>query len=287
MITCGSLSRRRLVKAVLKLRSRFILAAALLAAAPVSAAADMLPAAVGNKWEYETVKLTRATLSVDGRPLMMMKDAASGMSCYEFVSVDEKSGAPSFGYVERTELQSAVNARKETEKNEIRLISDENAVRIVSTASSSEDGSDPRRETYDPPLLYFDKNAAVGKQWPVGEMRDGGVRSLTTARVAGRETVSVPAGTFRDCLKVVYSSDEFVGTIEIMNKTFKMTGGRSRGIYWISEGVGVVKELEVSVTSAESPGPNGKPVRMQTAVCSVSELKPGYTVKGLTVNGRQ
>lgn len=259
---------------------RLALAALMLfASAAVYAVPDMLPAAVGNKWEYETVKLTRATLSIEGRPLMMMRDASSGSSIYEFVSVDDKQNPPLFGYVETTDLQSAAGPNRETEKNEIRLTSDDNAVRIVATASTSGVSSEPERQTYDPPLLYFDKKASVGRQWSVGEMRDGDIKSLTTGRIVGREAVTVPAGTFPDCLKVVYSSDEFTGTVEIMKKTFKMTAGRSRGIYWISEGVGVVKELEVSVSTAEAPGPAGKPIRMQAAVCSVSELKPGYVVK--------
>ncbi len=113
-------------------------------------------------------------------------------------------------------------------------------------------GDDPDRQTYDPPLLYFDKNASEGKPWDVGTMRDKDVNSSSKAAVVGKETVTVPAGTFKDCTKVIYSSESFTGTMEIMKKTFNMTGGRSRGIYWIADGVGIVKELDVSTSTARA-----------------------------------
>ena len=78
-----------------KLASRLTLITLLLAtAAAATAAPEILPAAVGNKWEYETVKLVRAQLTVDGRPMVIMGDASSGSSVYEFASADD---AETFG----------------------------------------------------------------------------------------------------------------------------------------------------------------------------------------------
>lgn len=251
------------------------------------AAPDMLPAAVGNKWEYETVKLLRATLSMDGRDIAVMKDSSSGTSVYEFVSVDDKLTPPMWGYTETTRLQSTGGGESETDTSEITLTSDDAALRIHSITSSGSRSDSEDRQTYDPPLFYFDKKSSVGKSWDVGTMRSRDVNSTTRARVVGTETVTVPAGTFKDCTKVVYSSDEFTGTMEVMKKTFNMTSGRSRSVYWVADGVGIVKGLEISVSSAESSAGNDKMVKMQAAVCSVSELKPGYKVKDSTVGGQQ
>ncbi|MGB9619688.1 MAG: hypothetical protein ACPL7K_04705, partial [Armatimonadota bacterium] len=134
-------------------------------------------------------------------------------------------------------------------------------------------------QTYDPPLLYYTGDADRGVSWEVGVMREREITNPVTARGAGRETVTVPAGTFKDCLKVVYWGDRISGTMEMWDKTFTLTGGRSRGIYWIADGVGVVKELEVATTIAETEGPGGKKVTVEAASCTVSELRPGYVVK--------
>jgi hypothetical protein len=245
----------------------------------VVAAPDMMPCAVGNKWEYETVKLVRATISLDGRDMAAMNDTSSGTSVYEIVSVDDKKTPPMWNYTETTKMQPSNGAGDESDTSEITLTSDDSALRIHTIVNTSSQSDDPDRQTYDPPLLYFNKKASEGKPWDVGTMRDRDINSTAKATVVGKETVTVPAGTFKDCAKVIYSSDSFTGTMEIMNKTFNMTGGRSRGIYWVADGVGIVKELEVSVSTAESPGPAGKTIKMQAAVCSVSELKPGYVVK--------
>lgn len=261
-------------------RKTWVLVLALLAAACVAvpaAATDILPAAVGNKWEFETVKLTRAVISVDGHPMAMMNDTSSGTAVYEFTSVDDKKTPPVYSYTETTKTQpTAAGSSEETDTSEITMTSDNDAMKILSIVNSGSEDEDDDKQTYDPPLLYFNKKA---KAWDVGTMRDRDVNSPTKASIVGTETVTVPAGTFKDCTKVVYSSDNFTGTMEVMKKTFKMTGGKSRGIYWVADGVGIVKELEVSTSTAESDGPAGKTIKMQAAVCTVSELKPGYTVK--------
>jgi hypothetical protein len=152
-------------------------------------------------------------------------------------------------------------------------------VRILSSYNESTGEKDPDKQTYEPPLVYFKKDAVSGESWEVGDMRERDIKNAITCRGAGRETVTVPAGTFKDCLKVIYSGDQITGTMEMWDKTFTITGGRSRGIYWIADGIGVVKELEVATTVAETDGPGGMKVELQAASCTVNELKPGYVVK--------
>jgi len=238
-----------------------------------------IPCAVGNKWEYDTFKLVRGSVIMDGRTVSAFRDTASGSSVYEVVAADEKSAPIVYDYKETTRTWSTKGGEPDTDTNELKITSQGGILRILSTYSDSSNEKTPDRQTYDPPLLYYTEEAARGGSWEVGVMRERDISSPMTARGAGRETVTVPAGTFKDCLKVVYSGDKIAGTMQMGDKTFTLTGGRSRGVYWIAEGVGVVKELEIATTVAETEGPNGKKVVVEAASCTVSELRPGFVVK--------
>lgn len=258
-----------------------VLVAALLVVSAISAAAatQIIPCAVGNKWDYSCVKLVRATITHDGKPMASMRDASSGSAVYEVTAVDSSGAKPVYDYVETTDMTSTSSGETDSDKDELKVSTDDQGLRILSTYEEGSDRKEAEKQTYSPPLLYYAKNAGVGATWEVGAMRDGDTTTTVTAKGVGLETVTVAAGTFKDCLKVVYSSDEVSGTIDMWEKQFKLTSGRTRGIYWVAEGVGVVKELEVSTTTAETAGPDGKPVTVEAATCVVSELKPGYVVK--------
>ena len=251
---------------------------ALCAAHVPAAAVDILPTAVGNKWEYACVKLIRATIAHSGRTVASMRDASSGRSVYEIVSVDDSTGRPVYDYHEMTEMTS-VGGATDRSKDKLKIAWDDKGLRVLEIHQESSNDDDPDHQVYDPPLFYYANGGGAGKPWELGTVREGDTSSLITARSVGKETVTVPAGTFKDCLKVVYSSDEVSGTIDMWEKTFNLTAGRSRGIYWIADGVGVVKELEVSTSTAETKGPDGNPVTIEGASCFVGELKPGYVVK--------
>ncbi len=251
---------------------------AVLMTVPAFAAPEIVPTTVGNKWQYSVVKLLRAKIAYQDRTVATLNDPSSGTSVYEVVSVDDGVDPPIYDYRETTDLQS-VSGNTNTDKVHLSITNKDGVLSILSTLRAGQRGDKDEKQVYEPPLMYFTTDAASGKSWEVGEMRDGDVKAPTTARGAGRETVTVPAGTFKDCLKVIYSSENGSGTIQLWDKEFKITSGRSRGIYWIAEGVGVVKELEVSTSTAESPGPDGKPVTVEATSCLVSELMPGYVVK--------
>ena len=252
--------------------------ASLLLAASVQAAFDILPMAAGNRWEYERVKLVRATITFDGRAVAGVDDTSSGGCVYEIKSQDSSKTPVEYMYNETVKMRPTNGGPAEDETTDLRMTSDDTGLRILATTHDETGGKGPEKETYDPPLVYYLRDAVAGKAWEVGTLRDGDAKSFTKARGAARETVTVPAGTFKDCLKVVYSSDDISGSIDIWDKSFTVTGGKSRGIYWIADGVGVVKELEVATTVAEAPGPQGKPLKVEAATCTVSELKPGYKV---------
>ena len=252
---------------------------AVLGIVPCSAELTPIPCAVGNKWEYDTVKLVRGTVLMDGKTMSGFRDASSGSSAYEVVGLDEKASPAVYDYKETTRTWSTDGGEPDSDKSELKIVSEDGALRILSTYSDSSNEKTPDKQTYEPPLLYYTKDAAAGKSWEVGVMREREITNPVTARGAGRETVTVPAGTFKDCLKVIYSGNKITGTMEMWEKTFTVTGGKSRGVYWIADGVGVVKELEVATTVAEGAGPGGKKVTVEAASCTVSELRPGYVVK--------
>ena len=264
-----------MVKSLYKLVFAAILAALAL---PVSASLDIIPCAVGNKWEYGCANVLRATISFQGNAIANLNKASSGSSVYEIATVDSKGSQPVYEYVESSSMQE-VNGELDTSKTTLRITSDDTGLRILSEYKENSQEDEPEKQSYDPPLFYFSKGAATGKTWDVGTMISGEVKTPMAAYCGEKETVTVPAGTFKDCLKVVYTNDEIIGTIDIMKKTFTFTSGRSRGIYWVADGIGVVKELEVSTATAETPGPGGKMFTMEMATCTVSELKPGYTIK--------
>lgn len=242
------------------------------------AAVDPIPCAVGNRWEFDCVKLSKGSIEYQGRKLAEMYDTSSGTSVYEITSVDTAS-VPIYTYKESTSTRSTISGRSSNEYSLMRLSTDSEGLKIHATESSAGDGDEVDRQAYDPPLLYWLKNASPGKSWDVGTIRGQSTQEPLNARVVGRETVTVPAGTFKDCLKVVYSSDTASGSLELMGQQFAVTSGKSRGVYWIADGVGIVKELEVSTSSAQAPGPAGGSITLDGATCTITELKPGYVVK--------
>lgn len=243
-------------------------------ALPVFASPNPIICTPGNKWEYERWKLLSASIQMGGRTVATMHDASSGSSVYEVLS--EEAGT--YNYRETQNMKSTVGGNTDT-KSDLKITSGDDGLRILSVIEESSSEKDPDKQTYDPPLFYFNTAAVSGKSWDVGMMRSGDIKTFVSAKGAGKETVTVPAGTFKDCLKVMYSSDDVSGTIDMWGKAFTLTSGRRRGIYWIADGVGVVKEMEVVTSGAEATGPDGKPIQLDTALCSIGELKPGYLVK--------
>jgi len=252
---------------------------ALIGSVTCSADLSPIPCAVGNKWQYDTVKLVRGEVRMDGKPMSGFRDASSGSSVYEVVGLDGKASPAVYDYKETTNVWSTKGGEPDSDTSELKITDEAGVLRIISTYTESSSENAPDKQDYSPPLLYYTKDAASGKSWEVGVMRERQLTNPITARGAGREIVTVPAGTFKDCLKVIYSGDRITGTMEMWEKTFAVTGGKSRGVYWIADGVGVVKELEVATTLAETDGPGGKKLTVQAASCTVSELRPGYVVK--------
>lgn len=253
--------------------------ALIVVALPVIASPEPIICTPGNKWEYERWKLLSAQIQISGKTVATMHDASSGSSVYEVLSREDGKSPAVYNYRETMNMKST-NGSDSTGKSDMQITNENDGLKILSIIEESNGEEESNRQTYDPPLYYFDPNAASsGKSWDVGTMRSGDIKSFVSAKGAARETVTVPAGTFKDCLKVVYTSDDMSGTIEVWGKTFTINSGRRRGIYWIADGVGVVKEMEVVTSGAETTTPDGKPIQLESSFCSIGELKPGYVAK--------
>ncbi|MCE5324112.1 hypothetical protein LLG46_12470 [bacterium] len=233
----------------------------------------------GNKLEYDRWKLLNASIQIGGKTVATMYDTSSGSSVYEVISQDEGASTVVYNYRETLDMKSTSGSNS-TDRSDLKITSGPDGLHILSIVEDSAGESEPDNQTYDPPLFYFNTVAAnSGKSWDVGMMRTGDIKAFVSAKGAGKEAVTVPAGTFKDCLKLVYTSDDISGTVDMWGKTFTITSGHRRGTYWIADGVGVVKEMEVVTSGAEGTGPDGKPVQLNTSLCSIGELKPGYVVK--------
>ena len=88
-----------------------------------------------------------------------------------------------------------------------------------------------------PPFILLEKEMEVGDSWVMNSV--GGDFSFTFT-FTGLETVTVPAGTFTDCLKLEFSMDE--------DLTYYM------GVYYYAKDVGIVK---IERTSESPPGNEG------------------------------
>jgi len=94
---------------------------------------------------------------------------------------------------------------------------------------------------YDPPLPLLKSAAHPGETWTVGNQKNMGIGLSTIATMQAPETVTVPAGTFTNCLKVLYSS-----TVESLNGKARLEGGNVQDTIWYAKNVGTVKEFQVS-----------------------------------------
>ncbi|HID55323.1 TPA: hypothetical protein EYP37_02250 [Candidatus Poribacteria bacterium] len=89
---------------------------------------------------------------------------------------------------------------------------------------------------YDPPQIFFPKELFPGQTWTVSgttKLGDLTINSISRARVEGMENVEVPAGLFKDCLRI--KQDYYINALKI-----------STNYMWLAPEVGIVKEKSAS-----------------------------------------
>ncbi len=105
--------------------------------------------------------------------------------------------------------------------------------------------SGPRPESthFEPPLQVIKLPVVFGKGWKVGPMKFQGVTVNPEAIVEGNEDVTVPAGTFKNCLKVKTFTNDVRGTFQgIGGVVMQVAGGKLLTTSWYAPGVGLVKQ---------------------------------------------
>ncbi len=104
----------------------------------------------------------------------------------------------------------------------------------VSSFRCSKEGITPMDEGTEFSGVQYGNDLAPGGGWTWG-WAGTGISASYDYRVAGREEVTVPAGTF-DAVRVNY-------TAKVLSET-RGELGPLRGTLWIAEGVGLVKQYE-------------------------------------------
>lgn len=110
---------------------------------------------------------------------------------------------------------------------------------------------------FEPPLRLLKLPADSGSSWKVGTMTMQGLSVKPEARIQGREEVSVPAGSFKNCLKIKSGSSDLGGTIDMGGTPLTVTGGEFTATSWYAPGVGMVKEevyTRFALSSPQMPG---------------------------------
>ncbi len=129
------------------------------------------------------------------------------------------------------------------------------AVYLLATFRIPGDTADrPESTKYEPPLMILKLPADSGAIWRVGTMQLRGARVTTDAKVLGKEDVTVPGGSFKNCLKVRQTSADMGGVMSGMGgMEFTVSGGELSTTVWYAPGVGVVKEQVYTRLALSSP----------------------------------
>ncbi|MHB0999604.1 MAG: hypothetical protein ACYC27_10180 [Armatimonadota bacterium] len=133
----------------------------------------------------------------------------------------------------------------------------------------------------DPPVLRYKANVKPGDEWNAGVNVIDNMRIYSKAKVAPYETLMLASGTFKDCIKIVYTSSKVEGTTDFNNKEMKVEVGNAKEIVWIAKDIGIVKsesilDLKVYGYLAEI-NDNARVILHKTLTF---ELKPGYYIQG-------
>ena len=253
---------------------RKILILVLLTVSATAAQKSALPLAVGNRWEYSVTE--NGVMSVgEGDMSHSMEMASEGTCVEEVLSIKErrKDGIV-FEYRSVTKVEAGLNTPASEAIDDIHMLVSNKGISTIASKSSGLDGvlSDEWVE-YDPPLILFGAGLKPGSKWKIGVVRDGNLRMPMEAVVAGTETVTVPAGTFENCLKIYVTCKKVTGTMGSGKDLATIRGGKSVNTVWVASGVGVVKE-ETILQAKMQFAVGGPP--MTGTQRKVKELLPGY-----------
>ena len=251
-----------------------ILILILLTLSATAAQKNVLPLAVGNRWEY-SISEKGVMSSGEGKNSHSMEMSSVGTCVEEVVSIKEhRKDGPVYEYRSVTKMDAGLNTEASEATDEELLLASDKGVFITATKASGLGGVLSNEWVrYDPPLLTLGSETKPGSKWKIGTIQDGDLRMPMEAQVAGTETVTVPAGTFENCVKIYVTCRKVTGTMGSGADLAIIKSGKSVDAIWMYPGVGVVKEEDILQTKMQFG--DGGPIMTGTQR-KVKELLPGY-----------
>jgi hypothetical protein len=144
---------------------------------------------------------------------------------------------------------------------------------LVANKSASTGARGGVVEQYDTPLFLMKLPVQPGQHWSVGTMRSEGLSLPTSATVSGPETVTVPAGIYKECMKVIYQHTSVSGSSDLPAGRLEIERGSGTDTVWLAPGVGTVKEIQdLDVTLSFHPTIGGPTRRGRSVVHRTKEL---------------
>lgn len=256
-----------------------VLTASMAYAADAKSVPSAVPLAVGNRWEYSITQTGVMSVS-EGEKSKSAQMSTSGTCVEEVTGVKERrpNGDVVYTDVLTTRMEKGINSAASESVVESQLMTSKSGVFILGSKSSGMDGLlSGQWVNYNPPLVMCSAGLKQGTKWKMGTVREGKLTMPMYAQVAGTESVTVPAGTFDDCLKVHITCNKVRGTMGSGNDTAEITDGKSITTIWIAPNVGVVKEDNILQAKMEfPPDEQGRVFTMLGTQRKIKELQPGF-----------
>ena len=256
-----------------------ILAAGMAHAADVKLDKGPVPLAVGNKWEYSVTQNGVMSVS-DGEKSESTEIRSTGSCVEEITGVKERRPNGDVVYEDRqtTKTEKGINVEASGSTVESLLMKSKDGTYILGSKSTGMGGLlTGEWVRYNPPLVIYGSGLKAGKKWKIGTIREGKLTMPMYAQVAGTESVTVPAGTFDECVKLFITCNRVSGIMGSGNDTAEIKEGKSVTTVWLSPGVGVVKEDNILQAKMEFPADEqGRTFSMTGTQRKIKELQPGY-----------
>lgn len=241
-----------------------------------------MPLAVGNKWEYSVSQIGVMTMD-DGENSRAAQTSSAGTCVEEVLAVKERrpNGDAVFEHRSTTNTQEGENSEAKESVMDSLLLTSKDGIFITASKSSGLDGLLTNEwVNYQPPLMIYRIGMKAGTKWNVGTVREGKLRMPMMAKVVGTESVTVPAGTFADCLKMYVTCSKVSGTMGSGEDKAEIKDGKSVTAVWVCPGIGVVKEDSILQAKMQfPPDETGRAFIMTGTHRKIKSLQPGYVVK--------
>jgi len=239
----------------------------------IASANTIPPLAVGNRWEYSVAKYGVMSFG-EGEASRSAPMSAKGTCIEEVISVKEqRKDGPVYEYRSTTKMEAGVRMKPSTLIEDMLMQASKSGILVLaSKARDLGDKFSDEWEKYDPSLILYASDMKPGTKWKVGTVREDNLRMPMEAEVVGTESVTVPAGTFPNCLKLYVTCSRVTGTVGSGAELGTFKSGKSISTVWIDPDVGSVKEDLILQATMEFP--NGPP--MTATERKIKELLPGF-----------